>query len=131
MNKNISYPEQANNIYAEIEPNSYWFNHRNKVIHQILNKYKQSGSFWDVGGGNGFVSMYLQEKELALIGRQTANELFRAADKIEFKDLKWDKYGGRVLSNVYLDGKPYSDILIEKGLARSYDGGAKKGWGDE
>lgn len=62
MNKNISYPEQANNIYAEIEPNSYWFNHRNKVIHQILNKYKQSGSFWDVGGGNGFVSMYLQDK---------------------------------------------------------------------
>ena len=42
-----------------------------------------------------------KEKELALIGRQTANELFRAATKIEFKDLKWDKYGGRVLSNVY------------------------------
>ena len=72
-----------------------------------------------------------KEKELALIGRQTANELFRAADVIEFKDLKWDKYGGRVLSNVYLDGKLYSDILIEKGLARPYDGGAKKGWGDE
>ena len=72
-----------------------------------------------------------KEKELALIGRQTANQLFRAADKIEFKDLKWDKYGGRVLSNVYLDGKLYSDILIEKGLARPYDGGAKKGWCDE
>ena len=72
-----------------------------------------------------------KEKELALIGRQTANQLFRAADKIEFKDLKWDKYGGRVLSNVYLDGKLYSNILIEKGLARPYDGGAKKGWCDE
>ena len=72
-----------------------------------------------------------KEKELALIGRQTANELFRAATKIEFKDLKWDKYGGRVLSNVYLDGKLYSNILIEKGLARPYDGGAKKGWCDE
>ena len=62
MNKNISYPEQANNIYAEIEPNSYWFNHRNKVIHQILNKYQKSGSFWDVGGGNGFVSAFLLTK---------------------------------------------------------------------
>ena len=72
-----------------------------------------------------------KEKELALIGRQTANELFRAADLIEFKDLKWYKYGGRILSNVYLDGLLYSDILIEKGLARSYDGGAKKGWCDE
>lgn len=72
-----------------------------------------------------------KEKELALIGRQTANELFRAAKTIEFKDLKWDKYGGRILSNVYLDGLLYSDILIDKGLARPYDGGAKKGWCDE
>jgi endonuclease YncB( thermonuclease family) len=72
-----------------------------------------------------------KEKELALIGRQTANKLFRAAKTIEFKDLKWDKYGGRILSNVYLDGLLYSDILIDKGLARSYDGGAKKGWCDE
>jgi len=72
-----------------------------------------------------------KEKELALIGRQTANDLFRSAKTIEFRDLKWDKYGGRVLSNVYLDGNLYSDILIEKGLARPYDGGAKKGWCDE
>jgi len=72
-----------------------------------------------------------KEKELALIGRQTANKLFRAAKTIEFKDLKWDKYGGRILSNVYLDGLLYSDILIDKGLARPYDGGAKKGWCDE
>src|SRR6056300_1665826 len=69
-----------------------------------------------------------KEKELALIGRQTANKLFRAAKTIEFKDLKWDKYGGRILSNVYLDGELYSQKLIDVGLARPYDGGTKEAW---
>ena len=71
-----------------------------------------------------------KEKELALIGRQTANELFRAADVIEFKDLKWDKYGGRILSNVYLDGYLYADMIINEQLAVPYDGGKKEGWCD-
>jgi len=58
----IFYPEEGNNLCYQIEPKSYWFNHRNEVIYQLLYKYKQSGSFWDVGGGNGFVSAFLQEK---------------------------------------------------------------------
>lgn len=61
MNK-IYYPEEGNELCYQVEPASYWFNHRNEVIFQILSKYKQSGAFWDVGGGNGFVSAYLQEK---------------------------------------------------------------------
>ena len=45
-----------------------------------------------------------EEKKLALKGREFANKMFRAAEKIEFANLKWDKYGGRVLVDVYLDG---------------------------
>lgn len=69
-----------------------------------------------------------EEKELALKGREFANLAFTSANKIEFKDLKWDKYGGRILSNVYLDGILYSDSIIAEGLARSYDGGKKLSW---
>ena len=71
-----------------------------------------------------------KEKELALEAREFANSVFKAAKSIEFKDLKWDKYGGRVLSNVYLDGKLYADLIIAKGLAKSYDGGKKISWCD-
>ena len=46
--------------------------------------------------------------------------------KIEFANLKWDKYGGRVLVDVYLDGKSYKDEIINSGLAKPYDGGTKK-----
>lgn len=69
-----------------------------------------------------------EEKALAKQGRVVANREFRSAETIEFRDLKWDKYGGRVLSNVYLDGELYSQKLIDVGLARPYDGGTKEAW---
>ena len=69
-----------------------------------------------------------EEKELALKARIFANRAFRSANKIEFKNLQWGKYGGRLLSDVYLDDKLYSKMIIDEGLARPYDGKTKKGW---
>ena len=40
----------------------------------------------------------------------------------------WDKYGGRMLGEIYVDGKRLSVMLIEKGLAVPYDGKKKKSW---
>ena len=70
------------------------------------------------------------EKELAMKARIFANKTFREARIIKFSDLKWDKYGGRILSNVYLDGYLYADMIINEQLARPYDGGKKEGWCD-
>lgn len=69
-----------------------------------------------------------EEKELALEGREVANNLFRNAGKIEFRGYKWDKYGGRILTEVYIDGQNYAELLMMAGLARPYDGGTKTGW---
>ena len=69
-----------------------------------------------------------EEKELDLKARIFANKVFRSANKIEFKNLQWGKYGGRLLSDVYLDDKLYSKMIIDEGLARPYDGKTKKGW---
>lgn len=40
----------------------------------------------------------------------------------------WDKYGGRVLGDVYLDGHSLRALLIQNGFAREYFGDAKKSW---
>ena len=69
-----------------------------------------------------------EEKALAQKGKKLANELFRSATSIEYRDLKWDKYGGRILANVYLDGELYSEKLIKQGLARPYFGDKKESW---
>ena len=40
----------------------------------------------------------------------------------------WDKYGGRVLGDVILDGKLLSEQLIKNGYAKSYHGEKKESW---
>ena len=42
--------------------------------------------------------------------------------------MSWDKYGGRVLGDVYLDGKSLRALLIQNGYAREYYGEAKQSW---
>jgi endonuclease YncB( thermonuclease family) len=69
-----------------------------------------------------------EEKSLALQGRAFANDMFKNADNIEFRNLKWDKYGGRILADVYIDGISYKNKIIEAGLAREYYGDKKIGW---
>jgi len=57
----ISYPEDGNAVCYQLEENSFWFNHRNQCIARCLeNFHNQSDTFFDIGGGNGFVSKYLQ-----------------------------------------------------------------------
>lgn len=40
----------------------------------------------------------------------------------------WDKYGGRVLGDIQVNGKSLQKELIRQGLARSYYGGEKSSW---
>jgi endonuclease YncB( thermonuclease family) len=42
--------------------------------------------------------------------------------------MDWDKYGGRVLGDVLLDGKSLRIALITNGFAREYYGEAKTSW---
>lgn len=47
---------------------------------------------------------------------------------VEIKD--WDKYGGRLLGDLFLDGKSLRKILIDKGYAKEYHGDKKQSWCD-
>ena len=50
------------------------------------------------------------------------------AQVVEIEIKTWDKYGGRVLGDIFLDGHSLADMLIEEGLARPYKGEAKTSW---
>ena len=43
---------------------------------------------------------------------------------------KWDKFGGRVLGDILLDGQSLRAALIANGFAREYYGDAKQSWCD-
>jgi endonuclease YncB( thermonuclease family) len=51
-------------------------------------------------------------------------------NKVTYKIAGWDKYGGRVLGNVFVNGKNLSELMIAKGLAREYHGKKKSSWCD-
>jgi endonuclease YncB( thermonuclease family) len=42
--------------------------------------------------------------------------------------MDWDKYGGRVLGDVLLNGQSLRSMLIQQGYAREYYGEAKTSW---
>jgi endonuclease YncB( thermonuclease family) len=51
-----------------------------------------------------------------------------ASTKRQIILMDWDKYGGRVLGDVILDGKSLRQLLITNGYAREYYGEAKQSW---
>ena len=70
------------------------------------------------------------EKQLAVKARDFLRELI--LDKfIIIECLDFDKYG-RLLGNLYIEGneKSISNMMIEKGFAKAYDGGTKVKWVD-
>ena len=68
------------------------------------------------------------ERKLAERATRFTRQAIAAARRIEFEQPSWDKYGGRIDADVWVDGKLLSDQLIAAGLARQYDGGKRRGW---
>ena len=73
----ISYPEDGHNSRVALEQNSFWFNHRNNCISSVVKHYSPDGVVFDIGGGNGFVSLGLQQAGLETVlvepGKQGAS----------------------------------------------------------
>lgn len=60
LRSSVSYPESGNDTCFELEDSSFWFNHRNRCIVELLNRFPPNGLFFDIGGGNGCVSLAIQ-----------------------------------------------------------------------
>lgn len=69
-----------------------------------------------------------KEDELAQKASAFTKERVAHAQKISVNLKGWDKYGGRVLGDVFIDDANLAHELIERGLAREYHGEAKSDW---
>jgi endonuclease YncB( thermonuclease family) len=68
------------------------------------------------------------ERKLAERATRFTRRAIATARRIEFERPSWDKYGGRIDADVWIDDYLLSDQLIAAGLARRYDGGKRAGW---
>lgn len=48
--------------------------------------------------------------------------------KITFSEIKWDKYGGRIVAKIMINESDLGQELVKNGLARVYNGEKKKTW---
>lgn len=55
-------------------------------------------------------------------------QMIAQSQKRQIVLMDWDKYGGRVLGDVLLNGQSLRQMLIQNGFAREYYGEAKTSW---
>ncbi len=73
-------------------------------------------------------AMCPKEAELGAAASKFTKDLVANAKTTQINLYQWDKFGGRVLGDVIIDGNSLTAMLIEKGYAREYYGDAKKSW---
>ncbi len=71
-----------------------------------------------------------RENSLGVKASEFTLRKVNSATNIQIELKSWDKYGGRVLGDVYLDGSSLRSMLLTEGLAREYFGDKKKSWCD-
>ena len=76
----------------------------------------------------GHRAMCTQEAQRGEAATAFTKAQINAAQKRQVALMDWDKYGGRVLGDVLLDGKSLRAMLIQNGFAREYYGEAKQSW---
>jgi SAM-dependent methyltransferase len=59
--ESLSYPADGNDNCFTVEQHSFWFKHRNACITEAVSAFPpgDNGTIFDIGGGNGFVSLAL------------------------------------------------------------------------
>lgn len=65
------------------------------------------------------------EKAKALLAKAFIQKQMQLTQKITLKNLSWDKYGGRILAEVYFDGHDVAQLMISNHLAIPYHGEKK------
>jgi endonuclease YncB( thermonuclease family) len=76
----------------------------------------------------GHRAMCPQEDQRGQAATAFTKNAITKAQKRQVAIADWDKYGGRVLGDVLLDGQSLRMMLIQNGFAREYYGEAKTSW---
>ena len=71
-----------------------------------------------------------QEDQRGQAATAFTKKAINASTKRQIVLMDWDKYGGRVLGDLLLDGQSLRAMLIQNGFAREYYGEAKTSWCD-
>ena len=70
-----------------------------------------------------------KERVTGMAAKKYLQSVFIGKTEFMARNMSWDKYGGRILADVELDGRDIAKDLIERGYAKPYSGrGRKPNW---
>jgi endonuclease YncB( thermonuclease family) len=76
----------------------------------------------------GFRGQCEAEKQRGESASQFTKQLVNQSTQRQVVLYSWDKFGGRVLGDIILNGQSLRALLIQNGHAREYYGDAKQSW---
>ena len=97
--ESISYPDEGAEFFGEIEDDSFWFQHRNNCLVELVKQFPPQGPIFDIGGGNGTVSLSFEKNGFSTVlvepqingvkkakERGLKNLICSSFDKADFQD---------------------------------------------
>lgn len=69
-----------------------------------------------------------KEAEMGEKASAHTKKMIESGKKFQVTLYGWDKFGGRILGDILVDGKSVRESLIAAGMARAYFGEAKQSW---
>jgi endonuclease YncB( thermonuclease family) len=76
----------------------------------------------------GFRAKCAQEDQRGKAATEFTKQAVAQSQKRQVMLYNWDKFGGRVLGDLILNGQSLRALLIQNGFAREYFGDAKQSW---
>jgi SAM-dependent methyltransferase len=75
----VSFPSDGSDRMGAVEADSFWFCHRNQCIVNVVRRFLTGREIWDIGGGNGVVSLALKEAGLEVVLLEPGPEAIQRA----------------------------------------------------
>jgi micrococcal nuclease len=76
----------------------------------------------------GWRAQSQHEQDMGNKATDYTRNLVQNAKDIKVSIITWDKYGGRVLGDLIIDGQSLRKLLLQNGYAREYYGAKKESW---
>ena len=76
----------------------------------------------------GFRAQCPSEDERGKAASEFTKKAVESSQKRQVVIMAWDKFGGRILGDIILNGNSLRMMLIQNGFAREYYGDAKQSW---
>jgi micrococcal nuclease len=76
----------------------------------------------------GFRAKCESENQRGIAASEFTKQAVKASTQRQVTLYAWDKFGGRVLGDIILNGQSLRAMLIQNGYAREYYGDAKQSW---